>query len=365
MRKIIILGSSGSIGQTAIRTIKEKKLDFSVQALVAFSSRSIIADAEYFSCPYLLTEGKSIDEIRTFLSSIDADIALNGVSGSDGLIFSSILIELGIDIALANKETVVLGGEFIFKEAERRNVRIIPVDSEHSALYNLINGYKSDVKSLIITASGGPFVDRKDLENVTVEEALHHPTWKMGRKITIDSASLANKGLEVIEAGYLFNFDASDIHVTVHRQSIVHSLIELHNGAIYAQLSPPDMALPIISALSDGILELNEIVRPLDFSNLTLTFEKWDKKRFPMLGLAYDALERKRAYPIAYNIADEVAVNAFLENRISFTDIAYVVKKTMDDDFSFPVPSINEAQDEIKRARRIAEEIVRDDLSRL
>ena len=125
------------------------------------------------------------------------------------------------------------------------------------------------------------------------------------------------------------------------------------------------MALPIISALSDGILELNEIVRPLDFSNLTLTFEKWDKKRFPMLSLAYDALERKRAYPIAYNIADEVAVNAFLENRISFTDIAYVVKKTMDDDFSFPVPSINEARDEIKRARRIAEEIIRDDLSRL
>ena len=358
MRKIIILGSSGSIGQTCIRTIKEKHLDFEVKALIAKSSKSIEDDASYFGCPYMLTQGRSREEIKAFLSSIDADVALNGVSGSEGLLFSVILIELGIDIALANKETVVLGGEFIFKEAEKKGVKIIPVDSEHSAIYNLLKGYKSDVERLIITASGGPFVDRSDLENVTLAEALKHPTWKMGEKITVDSASLANKGLEVIEAGYLFNFSPEMIDVTVHRQSVVHSLVKLYNGALYAQLSPPDMSLPIISALSDGHVELKDIVKPLDFSSLALTFEPWDEKRFSMLSLAYDALRKRNAYPIAYNISDEVAVNAFIEGRIRFIDIPRLVKKVMESDYRRAVSSFEDAEMEIERARRESEEVL-------
>lgn len=354
MRKIIILGSSGSIGQTAIRTIKEKNLPFKVMALIAHSSEeSIRKDAEYFNCPYLLTKGRSEKEIRDFLSQFDADIALNGVAGSEGLFYSSLLIDLKIDIALANKETVVLGSGFIFNKAKENRVRIIPVDSEHSALYNLINSHQN-VSKLIITASGGPFVDRDDLENVTLEEALKHPTWKMGKKITIDSATLANKGLEVIEAGFLFNFSAKDIIVTVHRQSVVHSLIQLKNGSYYAQLSPPDMALPIIDALADKKVDLDSIVRPLDFTSLSLSFEGWNKNKFPMLELAYKALEKKNGYPIAFNIADEVAVNAFIENRISFLDIAKITEETMKRDFSRPVTSYSAALDEIKRAKDTA-----------
>lgn len=359
MRKVIILGSSGSIGQTAIKTIRDKRLDIEVKALVARTSKSIIEDASYFKCPYLLTEGKTEEEIRSFLSSIDADIALNGVSGSDGLLFSEILIDLGFDIALANKETVVLGGEYIFDKAKRHNVRLIPVDSEHSTLYHLLKAHGKEVESLVITASGGPFVDRKDLENVKLEEALKHPTWKMGKKITIDSASLANKGLEVIEAGYLFGFEGKDILVTVHRQSVVHSLVRLYNGAFYAQMSPPDMALPIISALADEKLFLKDIVRPLDFSSLTLTFEPWDEKRFPMLRLAYDALDQKKAYPIAYNIADEVAVEAFISGKIGFTTIPDIVEKTMQKDFSSSVSSYADALIQIERARSTAEELVK------
>lgn len=361
MRRIIILGSSGSIGQTAIRCIKEKHLDFDIRALVARKSTSIADDAAYFKCPYLLTEGRSREEIISFLSSIDADIALNAVSGSDGLFFSKTLIDLGIDIALANKETVVLGGQFIFSDAKKNNVRIIPVDSEHSAIYNLLKGYGNDVERLIITASGGPFVDRRDLSGVTLEEALHHPTWKMGRKITIDSASLANKGLEVIEAGYLFGFDADKIDVTIHRQSIVHSLVRLTSGAVYAQLSPPDMSLPIVSALSDGYIELKAIVRPLDFSSLSLSFEPWDRERFPMLLLAYEALRKKMAYPIAYNIADEAAVSAFIDGRIRFVDIPAVVSSVMEKDFLKSVPSFLDAMEEIERAKRISEEVIRND----
>lgn len=362
MRELIILGASGSIGQTCIRAIKEQNLDIRVKALVARSSKSIEDDASYFNCPYLLTEGKSESEIRSFLSSVSADIALNGVSGSDGLFFSTILIDLGFDIALANKETVVLGGEFIFKLAEEKGVKLIPVDSEHSALYSLIKAHGDDVERLIITASGGPFVDRMDLSGVSLEEALHHPTWKMGKKITIDSASLANKGLEVIEAGYLFNFKAEDITVTVHRQSIVHSLVKLRNGAIYAQLSPPDMTLPIINAISDGHLNLKDVVQPLDFStSFSLTFEKWDENRFRMLSLAYMALEKRNAYPIAYNIADEVAVNAFISGKIDFMDIPSIVERVMSHDFAIPVRSYIEAKAMMEKARMLSKEILCDD----
>ncbi len=357
MRKVIILGASGSIGQTAIRTIREKHLDIEVKALVAKSSTSIIDDATYFECPYLLSDGKSEEEIISFLSSIDADIALNGVAGSDGLFYSNILIDLGFDIALANKETVVLGGSFIFEKASKRGVKIIPVDSEHSALYNLIKGH-SDVDKLIITASGGPFADRADLSSVTLGEALRHPTWKMGKKITVDSATLANKGLEVIEAGFLFGFEAEDIIVTIHRQSIVHSLIRLQNGAYYAQLSPPDMALPIVDALSDGNFHLRDITAPLDFSSLNLSFERWDPERFRMLGLAYEALKEKNGYPIAFNIADEVAVDAFISSRISFLDIARITEKVMEKDFSAPICSYSDALSAIYKARSLASGLI-------
>ena len=246
-----------------------------------------------------------------------------------------------------------MGGTWIFNMAKEHKVRIIPVDSEHSAIYNLLMGHKAS--SLVITASGGPFVDRMDLENVTVEEALNHPTWKMGKKITIDSSTLAIKGLEVIEASFLFNFKPEDISVTVHRQSVVHSMIRTKEGAVYAQMSPPDMTLPIIAALSDGKVKLENVVSPLSFENLTLTFEKPDTKRFPLLALAYKALEIGGSATIAYNAADEVAVNAFMEGTIPYSRISQIVEKTLlNEAFTEKVCNYKETMEKDRIAREIA-----------
>ena len=306
-----------------------------------------------FNCPTLITDPIEDSGLEEFFEATHPDIVLNAIAGADGLFATVTAINSGIDIALSNKESVVMGGTWIFKEAEKRNVRIIPVDSEHSAIYNLLKGHKAS--SLVITASGGPFVDRMDLDNVTVEEALNHPTWKMGKKITIDSSTLANKGLEVIEASFLFGFKPEDIEVTVHRQSVVHSMVRTKEGAVYAQMSPPDMTLPIISALSDGKIELEDVVSPLSFTNLKLTFEKPDTLRFPLLDLAYKALMVDGSATIAYNAADEVAVNAFMEGIIPYSKISEIVKKTIEDPiFKEKVSTYEETMEKDRIARIIA-----------
>ncbi|MBS7379147.1 MAG: 1-deoxy-D-xylulose-5-phosphate reductoisomerase, partial [Sphaerochaetaceae bacterium] len=265
---MVILGATGSIGTTCLNYLRNSNPGFLLVGATAKRSREKLESiGKEFNCPVLLTDPIETSSLSSFLLSPKPDIVLNAVSGADGLFASVTAIDCGIDLALSNKESVVMGGSWIFSYAEKKNVKIIPVDSEHSAIYNLLKGHEA--QSLVITASGGPFVDRMDLDNVTVSEALNHPTWKMGKKITIDSATLANKGLEVIEASFLFDMEAKDIEVTVHRQSIVHSLIRTKEGAVYAQLSPPDMTLPIVSALSDGKIELEKVVRPLSFSDLT------------------------------------------------------------------------------------------------
>lgn len=359
MRSIIILGATGSIGSTCINAIIGKKLDFQVKGLVSFSDPGIMDLARRFSCPCLLMDGKKDGELLEFLEKNRADIVLNGIAGSAGLKASLDVISLNMDLALANKESIVLGGSFLFAEARRNGVRIIPVDSEHSCLYNLLRAFP-DARELIITASGGPFYDRRNTDDVTIEEALHHPTWKMGRKITIDSATLANKGLEVIEAGFLFGFPAKDIRVTVHRQSVVHSLVKVSSGAYYAQLTPPDMTLPIMSALSDGKVGLEDIVEPLDFTNLDLTFRAWDKNQFPLLDAAYMCLERKQGWPIAFNMANEVAVNAFLDGRIPFKRIADIVLEVVSGNWSFEASSLAEIGGIMTAAKSLAgKELVR------
>lgn len=357
MRKIIILGATGSIGSTCINAIREHRLPFIVKGLVAHSS-SLDALSREFSCKAFLTRGRTAEELKDFLSTIDADIVLNGIAGSAGLEATLISLSLGFDVALANKESVVLGGEYLFRFARECGRRIIPVDSEHSCLYNLLRAH-SNVRKLIITASGGPFYNRRDTSTVTLEEALNHPTWKMGRKITIDSATLANKGLEVIEAGYLFGFEAKDIMVTVHRQSIVHSMVQLENGAYYAQLTPPDMTLPIIGALSDDKEILKDIVRPLDLTNLTLTFQGWKEEQFPLLKAAYDCLEKRKAYPILFNMSNERAVYAFLEGRIGYDDIARVVLESLDRSFDHEVSSFEDTRELMKQSVDIADGIIR------
>lgn len=354
MRRILILGSTGSIGTTCLNYIRKSNPGFQVVGLTAHKNiEKLNSLSKEFSCPTLITDPIESSGLKEFFIKTKPDIVLNAIAGADGLFATVTAIECGIDIALSNKESVVMGGTWIFNMAKEHKVRIIPVDSEHSAIYNLLRGHKAS--SLVITASGGPFVDRMDLENVTVEEALNHPTWKMGKKITIDSSTLANKGLEVIEASFLFNFKPEDISVTVHRQSVVHSMIRTKEGAVYAQMSPPDMTLPIIAALSDGKVKLENVVSPLSFDNLTLTFEKPDTKRFPLLALAYKALEIGGSATIAYNAADEVAVNAFMEGIIPYSRISQIVEKTLlNEAFTEKVCNYKETMEKDRIAREIA-----------
>lgn len=348
MRRILILGSTGSIGTTCLNFLRKSNPGFKVVGLTAHKNIEQLEKlSKEFNCPSLITNPIETSHLEEFFKLTRPDIVLNAIAGADGLYATVTAIECGIDIALSNKESVVMGGTWIFKAAAEKNVRIIPVDSEHSAIYNLLKGHEA--KSLVITASGGPFVDRMDLENVTLEEALNHPTWKMGKKITIDSSTLANKGLEVIEASFLFNFKPEDITVTVHRQSVVHSMIRTKEGAVYAQMSPPDMTLPIISALSDGVIELENVVSPLSFDNLNLTFEAPDTQRFPLLSLAYKALEIGGSATIAYNAADEVAVNAFMNGLIPYSRISEVVERTILD--STFVESVSNYSETIKKDR--------------
>ncbi len=353
MIRLLILGATGSIGTTALNAIRSGLCpDVSVAGITACSSPSLKTIAEEFSVPYSYLDGGNQEAIKKFIVKTNPDIVLNAISGASGLPATLAVIESGKDLALANKESVVMGGTFMLNLAKKHNVRIIPVDSEHSAIYHLLKGKKA--RKLIITASGGPFVDRKNLEDVTLEEALHHPTWKMGKKITIDSATLANKGLEVIEASLLFSFPPEKIDVTVHRQSIVHSMIETEEGAVYMLASPPDMTLPILLAIKGENNGLESIVRPLPFSSsLTLTFEGWDRERFPLLEIAYEALRKGGGYRIAYCRADEIAVNAFIAGRINFNDIPRIVRTVMDSPFPEKEP---ESYEEIIKIDNLAKE---------
>ena len=300
------------------------------------------------------------DNVSTFLENTFCDVVLNGIAGFDGLNITVNSLNNKYNVALANKESIVAGGEFIFSLAKKNNCKIIPVDSEHSALKALVDSHGRDnVKSLIITASGGPFrnLEQKNFKDITLAKALKHPTWEMGPKITIDSSTLANKALEVIEASYLFDIEAKDIEVTVHPQSIVHSMIRLLDGAIYAQLGTPNMSLPIIEAILDDYCK-EELVLPLDFSNLTLTFEKPDFVRFPLLQSAYHVLNARGGYPIAFNAANEEAVYAFLKEKISYLKLQDVVLSTLDSDFSSKVSNFDNVLEVDKKARKIAQSFI-------
>ncbi len=353
MIRLLILGATGSIGTTCLNALRSGLApEIRIAGLTASRSESLPALGEEFSAPVSYLDGRDMKGIGDFIDRTEPDIILNAIAGAAGLPATLASIGKGKRIALANKESVVMGGRFMLEEAERNGAAVIPVDSEHSAIYHLLSGHKA--RKLIITASGGPFVDRDDTSSVTPEEALHHPTWKMGRKITVDSATLANKGLEVIEASLLFGFPPEDIEVTIHRQSVVHSMIETDEGAVYALMSPPDMTLPILSAIQGEGNGLKGVVGSLPFSSrFSLTFEGWSRKRFQMLALAYDALKEGGGYRIAYSRADEVAVMAFLEGRIPFDGICRTVDKVLSMGFSSKEPG---SYEEICAIDRIAEE---------
>ncbi len=367
MKRIIILGCTGSIGTTALQAIRSKALPFKVVGLSSnMRFKELFSLAREFNVEAVCLTGATLEEHERFrsysgfsglqemLESLDADIVLNGIAGFDGLQASLASLNAGFDLALANKESVVCAGDYLFEVAREHASSIIPVDSEHSAIWSLLKGHESSsVDSLILTASGGPFrtLEKERFASITASQALMHPTWNMGKKITIDSATLANKALEVIEASYLFQFDHEHIEVVIHPQSIVHSMIRTTDGAVYAQLGNPDMTLPIVNALGAGHPSL---VSPLDFSNLSLEFSKPDFERFPLLSLAFSILQRKGSSALAFNAADEVAVHAFLKGSISYPRMIEVVQRTLDHPWSEAVESFEDTLALDKKARKIA-----------
>jgi 1-deoxy-D-xylulose-5-phosphate reductoisomerase len=347
VKKVVVLGSTGSIGEQALEVIQAAGDDLQLVGISAHSSwERACEQARRLGVPRIAIADRGAAErcatahdgvlagdegVRELIAGSGADVVLNAITGSAGLGPTIVALTEGIDLALANKESLVAGGELVTALAEATDAAIIPVDSEHSALHQLIHAERSpgSVDRLVLTASGGPFRRREDLSGVTVAEALAHPTWEMGGRITIDSATLFNKGLEMIEAHHLFGFGYEAIDVVVHPQSIVHAVVHLNDGASLAHLGYPDMRVPISYALHHP--DRADVPLPaLDLARVgTLEFEAPDTDRFPCLRLAREAGEAGGTAPCVLNAADEVAVAAFLEERIPFTAIPRVVEQTL------------------------------------
>ena len=342
MKKITVLGSTGSIGTQSLEVIKAHPDRFRVEALTCGKNKKKLEEQiEKFRPAFAVTEREedAHDLMRKFPRTefswgekglIEAaeggcDMVLNALMGMRGLAPTYAAIQAGKDIALANKETLVAGGELVMDAAAKAGVKLLPVDSEHSAIFQCLEGNQNrPVKKILLTASGGPFrgYTKKQLENVTLAQALKHPKWNMGAKITIDSATMMNKGLEVIEARWLFDVEAEKIQILVHPQSIVHSAVEFMDNSVIAQLGVPDMRIPISLALGYPD-RLKNGERELDFfgEGSNLTFEKPNPEVFGCISLAYEAIARGGSCPAVMNAANEVLVAAFLEEKIRFVDI--------------------------------------------
>ncbi len=371
-KNISILGSTGSVGTQSLDVIRNNP-EMKAVALSANSNIDLLEkQAREFKPEFVSVMDKDaakelklrlMDTDTTVLSGMEglveistmenSDCVLTAVVGNIGMLPTYEAIKAGKDIALANKETLVSAGKIITEEVKRNNVKLLPVDSEHSAIFQCINGTENKVKRILLTASGGSFRGKKreELINVKPSDALKHPTWNMGRKITIDSATLMNKGLEVIEAKWLFGVDVKDIEVLVHPQSIVHSAVEFMDNSVIAQLSKPDMRLAIQYALTCPE-RLPCDIPPMDFSaGLTLTFDHPDMETFACLGLAYEAIGKGGSLPTVMNAANEIAVERFLREDIGFLQIAELVGECMARHKTEEVSSISQLM-EIDRASR-------------
>jgi 1-deoxy-D-xylulose-5-phosphate reductoisomerase len=348
MRNVLILGSTGSIGTQALEVISASP-ELRVVGLAAGRGwETTVAQAREHGVEVIALadrdsaarageawEGRVLageEGVRELIGATEPDLVLNGIVGAAGLASTVVALTAGIDVALANKESLVLGGELVMALAEATGAQLLPVDSEHSALHQLIRRETpGTVDRLIVTASGGPFRGRTDLDEVSVADALAHPTWKMGGRITIDSATLMNKGFEVIEAHHFFGLPYERIDVVVHPQSLVHSLISLNDGSTIAHLGYPDMRVPISYALHYPERMPVDVPR-LDLAAVgSLTFEEPDPETFACLRLALEAGAAGGTAPTVLNAADEVAVAAFLEGRIPFTGIAAVIERTLEE----------------------------------
>jgi 1-deoxy-D-xylulose-5-phosphate reductoisomerase len=356
---LCILGSTGSIGRQCLCVVKNASDRFHIIALCAGKNLELLAQQVRDFSPKLVVVGdsKGIDPLRERLRNLgvsptvqvacgvsgqieaathsEVDTVVSASHGTTGLVATYKAIQAGKRIGLANKEVLVAAGELVTRAARERGAEILPVDSEHCALHQCLRaGSHAEVRRLILTASGGPFLKtpRKHLDRITPEEALQHPIWKMGGRITIDSATLMNKGLEIIEAHWLFGFPSEKIDVLIHPESVVHSMIEFRDGSVMAQMSVPDMRLPIQYVLNyPDRLAMNGDSQGLDLTALSkLSFAAPDTRRFPCLDLAREALRKGGSLPCALNAADEVAVEAFLAHRLGFSDIPRVIERVLE-----------------------------------
>ncbi|MBQ5927293.1 MAG: 1-deoxy-D-xylulose-5-phosphate reductoisomerase [Clostridia bacterium] len=379
MKEISIIGVTGSIGQQTLAVVRRHKDQFRIKSMVANSScNDFLAAVEEFKPEYAALVNESVGRriknkipagvkfacgIQAALDALNyGDTAVIAATGFAGLEYSLEAAKRGKNIALANKETLVCGGELMMSEVKKAGVQIMPVDSEHSALWQALGfSYDTPFKKLILTASGGPFYgySKAELEKVTVKEALNHPTWKMGQKITIDSATLLNKGFEVIEASVLYNAPLEKIQTVVQPESIIHSMVEFEDGGILAQMSYPSMELPIQLALTYPD-RLKGNVKSLDFSTLSsIRFLPLERKKFHCYHLALCAMEDGDNYPCALNAAGEVAVRAFLDKKISFTGIGEVIEEVLGKNKRKKANSFEALVETDLKARSLAETAVK------
>jgi len=382
MKYLSILGSTGSIGCNALAIVEMFPDRFAVKALTAKNNTILLArQIERFNpeiavvfdetsaseLKRMLPSGTGVEIIhgedgyRTAASHYSTDLVVIAVVGAAGLMPTLAAIDAGKNIALANKETLVMAGEIVVKRAEINGVKILPIDSEHSAIFQCIAGNRrQDLDKIILTASGGPFLNLPENEFMTIkpQDALNHPTWQMGKKVSIDSATLMNKGLEVIEAKFLFGVLQGMIEVLIHPQSVIHSMVSFKDGAVMAQLGIPDMKGAIAYALSYP--ERLTLGQPIpNFASIgALTFEKPDLDKFPCLALSYKACETGETLPAVLNAANEVAVQAFLKESISFTKIPEIIRKTMEQHSVVTDPTLSDILEADRWARRQARDLV-------
>ncbi len=376
-KKIAILGSTGSIGSQALQVIEMHPEELELQVIIANNNVDLlIRQAQKYHPRYVVIGNeKKYDQLASALNQLPIDLyagkksinqivgheaidmVLTAVVGFSGLIPTVRALEAGKDIALANKETLVVAGEYITWLAEQKKVKIIPVDSEHSAIYQCLVGESTDwIEKIYLTASGGPFRERtiESLQKVTMKEALKHPNWTMGEKITIDSASMMNKGLEAIEAKWLFDLEPDQIDVIVHPQSVIHSIVQFIDGSMKAQMGIPDMKMPIQYALGYPA-RLKSTIQRFNFLDYPdLTFEKADTKKFRNLALCFKALRTGGNMPCVLNAANEVAVEAFLEGKIRFIDMPDVIEKTLQKSSFIEKPGLEDYENTDFESRRLA-----------
>lgn len=360
MKRVAIFGSTGSIGDNTLNVIRENRELFKVVTLVAGKNiKKLIEQIKEFNPKrvYIISK-ENADIIKQLFSNIevyygkegmeeishltDFDISISALVGIAGLKPTYNMIKNGKTVALANKEVLVTGGELIMNTAALSGATLLTVDSEHSAIMQCLKGEENNqIDKILLTASGGPFWNKEITDKITVEEALNHPTWKMGAKVTIDSSTMMNKGFEVIEAKWLFNVDPKQIEVVVHRQSILHSAVQFKDGSIIANLGPKSMQIPIAYALNypDRLENNIEKINLFDIHNLT--FEKPNLEKFKCLKLAYEALSKGHSYQVVLNAANEIAVDAFLNHKIKYTDIPKIIEKILEEHKSVELKNIN------------------------